>query len=115
MLIIGEPVYFRIEFVQALVRGDPEVAGMIVADFSHHIVTEAGRIIGVMPVKSKLFCFGIKSIETALRSDSEYTCAVLNKREDDIVTQAVGIVRVVAIDFYAGIVIAVQSVQCANP
>ena len=50
-----------------------------------------------MPVVNKLFCFRIEPIEAALRADPEDTGAVFNNRPDDIMAQAVRIIRIVLV------------------
>ena len=60
-------------------------------------MTEAGGIIGVMPIVKKPFCFRIEPIEASLRADPEDTRAVFNNPPDDIMAQTVRIIRIVEV------------------
>ena len=74
------------------------------------------RIVRVVLVADEMFLIPVISIQpTAPGSNPQHTALVYDQMSNPIVTQAVGVLRVIAIHFDAGAVIPVQSTSRAYP
>jgi hypothetical protein len=116
VLVTRDLLAVTIKFIEPSHRTSPDRPGPVLINDPHGIVAQAVKIVRVVLVPDESILFQVILIETAAPGPKpQYAALVCDQSSDNIMPQAVGIVRIVAVHFYAGAVIPGQSVQCGKP
>jgi hypothetical protein len=116
VLVMDELPGRSIQSVESLLRANPQLTITIHKKRWNHIVCQTGGLGGTVPIVREGIRLQIESVEPAtVRSNPEPLLPVFNQCRDLIVSQSIGILRIVFVHFEAGSIVSTQAIPRAEP